>query len=180
MALLLVEMVCNLVGAGPISVGLPLLARGPLAAGSEGYGLLLAGVGAGHVAGMLVLAGRRPLHRRGRVYCLLTLAQAPLFAGLAARPLPLAVLLLALSGVLNGIVLIMFLNLLQTRVGAGMLGRVMGVVSLALYGLSPLSQAAAGPLADAIGPGALFGLTGAAFLVAGLGGLLVPALVALD
>jgi len=179
-ALVLIEAVCNLVGSGPLTIGLPLLARGPLAAGSAGYGLLLAAAGAGHVVGMLLLAGRRPMARRGQRYCLLIVAQAPLFAGLAVAPFWLALALLGLSGLLNGVVLVMFLNMLQTRVEAAVLGRVMGVVSLAFYGLGPVSQAAAGPLVAMVGPGALFGMAGGVFLLAGLGGLLVPDLVGLE
>ncbi len=120
------------------------------------------------------------LRGRGLLYGWLILAQAPVLGGLAVASLPVAVVLLVVGGVLNGVVLVMFLTLVQSRVNPAMLGRVMGVVSLAFFGLGPVSQAAAAPLAQAFGPAALFVTAGVFFRLAGASSLLVPSLRRLD
>ena len=92
--ILAMETTLALLTSGPVSLGLPLLAwegadRGR---GAESFGLLLAGLGLGHVLGMLAVAALPRVRRRGALYCLLLAAQGLLFSGLPNAPLLLAVL----------------------------------------------------------------------------------------
>ena len=176
LALLLVDAVLSLAAIGPLAVGLPLLARGEVAFGARGLGLLLAAFGGGSLAGLLVAGGRAPAQRRGRAFCLLHLAQAPLFAALVWASLPLAALCLAAVGLLNGVVLVLYLALIQERVAAALLGRIMSLVALAGSALVPLSQLVSGLVAQVAGPRPLFLGAGALLLAGALGGLLTPAL----
>ncbi len=176
MALLLVDAVLSLAAIGPLAVGLPLLARGEVAFGARGLGLLLAVLGGGSLAGMLFAGTWASARRRGRVFCLLHLAQAPLFAALVWAPLPLAAACLAAVGLLNGVVLVLYLAVIQERVAAALLGRVMSLVALAGSALVPLSQLVSGLVAQVAGPRLLFLGAGALLLAGALGGLLAPAL----
>lgn len=178
--LLLVDAVLSFAAIGPLSLGLPLLARGTPGMGADGLGLLLAGFGAGSMAGMLWVGARAPVGRRGRLFCLLHLPQAAMLAALAAAPLPAAVALLAGLGLLGGVSAVLYTAVIQERVGGDVMGRVMSLVSLSAGGLVLLSQAASGAAAEAIGSGALFVAAGAAMLAAALAGLLSPALRRLD
>ena len=168
--------------SGPVNVGLPLLAWEGTDpdSGAQGYGLLLAGLGLGHLIGMLAVGAMPRLRHRGALYCFLLAAQGLLFSGLVAAPLLLAVAYMAVAGVLNGVLLAMFFSLVQSTVDQARLGRVMATVNLAYNGLGPVSQAAAGPLEQVLGPRPLFLVTGMIAVVVAGAGLLVPAVRELD
>jgi MFS transporter, DHA3 family, tetracycline resistance protein len=181
-AILAMETTLALLTSGPVSLGLPLLAweGADRDVGAQGFGLLLAGLGLGHVIGMLAVAALPRVRHRGALYCVLLAAQGLLFSGLVNAPLLLAVVYMAVAGVLNGILLAMFFSLVQSTVDQAQLGRVMATVNLAFNGLGPVSQAAAGPLEQMLGPRLLFLLTGIAAVLVGGAGLLVPSLRQLD
>jgi MFS family permease len=181
-AILAMETTLALLTSGPVSLGLPLLAweGADRDSGAQGFGLLLAGLGLGHVIGMLAVAALPRVRHRGALYCVLLAAQGLLFSGLVNAPLLLAVAYMAVAGVLNGILLAMFFSLVQSTVDQAQLGRVMATVNLAFNGLGPVSQAAAGPLEQMLGPRLLFLLTGIAAVLVGGAGLLVPSLRQLD
>jgi MFS family permease len=180
--ILAMETALTLLTTGPVTLGLPLLAweGADREGGAEGYGLLLAGLGLGHVIGMLAVAALPRVRRRGTLYCLQLAAQGLLFSGLVNAPLLLAAVYMALAGVLNGLWLAMFFSLVQSTVDRAQLGRVMATVSLALTGLGPVSQAAAGPLEQLLGPRLLFLLAGMIAVLVGGAGLLVRSLRELD
>jgi MFS transporter, DHA3 family, tetracycline resistance protein len=157
--------------AGPITVGLPILARNDLAAGAGGFGLLLAGFSAGSIGGLLLAGAGETLRRRGRIYCLLALLQAPCIAAVAVTPLPLSVAALAGFGLLNGVSEVVWWGLVQERVAPEMFGRVVSIATLLLLGVQLASQLATGFLVEAIGAGPLFLAAGAFVLVASLAGL---------
>lgn len=179
-ALLLVDVVLSVAAIGPLTVGLPLLARDDGRLGAGGLGVLTASFGGGALAGLTLAGGRGPARRRGRAFCLLQLAQAPLLAGLAWAPLPAAAACLAAVGLLNGFANVLYLALIQGRVAPALLGRVMSLVALAGFGLVPLSQLACGAVAQLIGPRPLFLGAGALLLAGALAGLLSPALRAAE
>ena len=174
-ALLLVDVVLSIATAGPLAVGLPLLARNH-GAGPEKFGLLLAGFGAGSIIGMLVLASRRPVQRRGRTFCILQLVQAPLLAALPFVPLSLAVVCLALIGFLNSMAVVTYLGLIQSRVAEHMIGRVMSFVALAAFGLTPCSQLLTGLAAETAGVTTVFMSAGGLLFAGAVGGLLTRSL----
>ncbi len=179
-ALLLTDSVVSLAVIGPLGVGLPLLARHHPTAGAESFGLMLAGFGAGSIAGMLLAGVYGFKVRRGLAFCLLMLCQGPLLIGLGSAPLPLAAALLALMGLLNGVATVLYMALIQAKVAQEIMGRVMSLVLLGSFGLVPLSQLGAGLVAQAEGPSVLFASAGTLVVAAALGGLLIPTLRRLD
>ncbi|MGH9065446.1 MAG: MFS transporter [Acidimicrobiales bacterium] len=140
----------SLVFGGALEVGMPALARGPLEAGAQGYGALLAGFSLGGLSGALLSSwiGRR---RTGPVavgaLSLLGLA----LVGMAGTPylpagarLVAAVVLAVLGGVGLGLGNTLLLTLVQRRLPIEAMGRVMGAMLLANFGLYPISTVVAG------------------------------------
>ncbi|GHO47013.1 MFS transporter [Ktedonospora formicarum] len=172
-ALLLIDTCAALAATGPISVGLPLIARDVLHIGAEGYSLLLWSLGLGSVLGFIVSGIYSPTRARGRFFCLVQILEAPLLIGIAFIPLPLMMFCLAGVGLLNGMLLVLFLTLIQTNVAKEMLGRVMSFVMLASVGFAPLSLYGSGAIASAWGTQTLFLAAGALTLVSAAAGLCV-------
>jgi hypothetical protein len=179
-ALFLLEALLNFVLAGPLLVGLPLLARDNLAIGANGFGVLLAGFSVGSIGGLMLAGVSETARGRGRKYCLMILLQAPCVMAIPLLPLSAVIVALVAFGFLNGLTEMVWLGLLQERVVASMLGRVMSIATLVLLGLQPASQLTAGIAVDTFGPGPLFLGAGGLVAVAAIGGLLSPALRWLD
>ena len=74
------------------------------------------------------------------------------------------VALLAVLGVGDGYVAVVMITLVQRMTPTAMLGRVMSLVMLAMLGVTPVSQVAAGAIIG-FGPAVLFVGSGAAMLV---------------
>jgi DHA3 family tetracycline resistance protein-like MFS transporter len=179
-ALLLIDTCAALAAIGPTSVGLPLIARDVHHSGAEGYSLLLWSFGLGSVLGLIVSGVYSPTRARGRFFCLVQMLEAPLLAGVAFTPLPLTMVCLAGVGLLNGMLLVLFLSLIQANVSKEMLGRVMSFVMLASVGLAPLSLYASGAIAGAWGTQTLFLVAGGLTLVSAATGFCVRSLRTLD
>jgi DHA3 family tetracycline resistance protein-like MFS transporter len=179
-ALLLIDTCAALAAVGPISIGLPLLAQDVLHVGAEGYSLLLWSFGLGSVLGFILADVYSPTRARGRFYCLVQVLEAPLLAGVAFTPLPLAMCCLAAVGLLNGILVVIALSLIQANVSKEMLGRVMSFVMLASVGFVPLSLYGSGAIAAAWGTRTLFLMAGGLTLVRAVTGLCVQWLRRLD
>jgi MFS family permease len=179
-ALLLIDTCAALAAIGPTSVGLPLIARDVLKSGAEGYSLLLWSFGLGSVLGLLVSGVYSPTRARGRFFCLVQMLEAPLLAGVAFTPLPLTMVCLAGVGLLNGMLLVLFLSLIQANVSKAMLGRVMSFVMLASVGFAPLSLYGSGAVASAWGIQPLFLVAGALTLASAATGFCVRSLRNLD
>jgi MFS family permease len=142
-SLMLVIAVLNFAIAGPVSVGIAIVAKQkfgtPLA-----YGLLMSALAAGGLTGTL-LAGLTKHRKRGRLLLLVStsigvclgsiglLNQAPLLAGVLF-------LMSATAAFLN----VQLIAWFQQRVERAMMGRVMSVLMFAAIGLMPFSLAAAG------------------------------------
>lgn len=176
-ARLLIDTCAAVAAVGPNSVGLPLIAQDVLYIGASGYSLLLWSFGLGSVLG-LILSGISSLTRRapGRFFCLVQMLEAPLLAGVAFTPFPLTMFCLVDVGLLNGIVIVLFLSLIQTNVSRKMLGRVMSFVTLASVGFAPSSIYGSGAMVSTWGTQPLFLLAGALTLVSAVAGLLVRSL----
>jgi len=163
--MLCVSLVLNFSLNGPAAVGLPWLAQLRFHAGATGLGLLDAGWAAGGLAGTVVAGGVR-LERQGRRLLLLIGASGVAFGLVGvAGSLPVAVGLFAFGGFCIGYVNIVSLSWVQARVESSMLGRVMGLVMLVGFGISPVSMAVAGALID-VNSTALFLGAGALVVVA--------------
>jgi hypothetical protein len=166
--MLAVSLVLNFALNGPAAVGMPWLAELRYHAGAAGLGLLAAGWAAGSLAGTLI-AGNARLERQGRVLLAAIAVSGITVGGVGlAGSILVAALLFALGGLCIGYVNIVAVSWLQARVEMAMLGRVMSLVMLVGFGVSPLSMAVAGGLLD----------VNATALFVGAGALVVAATVA--
>jgi MFS family permease len=167
-----VSLVLNFALNGPAAVGMAWLAELRYHAGATGLGLLVAGWGIGGLAGTLI-AGNARLERQGRILLIGIAVSGLATSGVGiASSLAMAVVLFAVSGLCMGYVNIVAISWLQARVEVAMLGRVMSVVMLVGFGISPLSMAIAGALIDANAT-ALFVGAGALVVAAAVGAVLL-------
>lgn len=168
-----VSVIANLTFGGTLEVALPALAKGPLAAGASGFGLMLAAFGAGAFAGGVVTGSLGNLHHRGMIALLMGLLQSftvaiiPFSGGLLG-----ATLSMAAMGVCNSVTNIIFMTIIQQVLPRHLLGRIMGLFMFASFGSYPLSVAVAGFVVARFGPVIIFVVTGAALFVAIVFGLL--------
>jgi MFS family permease len=141
-------------------VTLPLLATRVFHLGPSGFGAMFAIFGVGAVGGALLAAGGGswPTGRRVRLLALLTGVDIVLtgFAPDAA----LAFAGLALAGLLSIWFVALANTLVQVRTAPALRGRVMGIWTMALPGMNPVTGLLAGATALALGPRAGFALGG--------------------
>jgi MFS family permease len=147
---LIVVAVIDFAANGAIGVGLPTLVHGRFAGGAEGFGILLGAWGVGATAGALGAGVVPPPKRFGLLIVALCVW---LGAGVAAvgllHSLPLAAVVMAVSGIGTGVVNTYGISWLQRRTEPSMQGRVMSLVMLASMGLTPVAYAISGALAQA-------------------------------
>jgi hypothetical protein len=134
---------------GALGVGLPTLAHERFGAGAAGLGITLGAWGVGATAGALAAGFVPPPKRFGWLIVGLC---AWLGAGMGAiglfpSLLP-ATALMAVSGLGVGVVNTYGISWLQRRSDPAMQGRVMSIVMLASMGLTPLTYAASGAIAQ--------------------------------
>jgi MFS family permease len=163
---------------GPIQVALPVLAQTQLPGGAASLGLLLAGHGAGVLAGMALsglLKGRRLGTLGGTVLAIDACAGLVFlpFGHIHATWQGLA--LLAPLGALGGFVQVAVYTWMQQRIPPAMLGRAMSLFMFIFMGITPLAAAAAGVALKLLGLATLFSASGAALLlIVALGLALTP------
>ncbi len=172
----LVVMVClNLTSGALFEVALPTLAHGPLAAGATGYGLLLAAFGLGALAGGLLGGGVGHLHHRGAIMLVLIVALASCYPLVPfVGGLPGAMVVLAVAGIANGLLNVLFFTVTQQLTPRHLLGRAMSVLMLANFGVYPLSVALGGVIVTRFGPTLIFVAAGALIVLSSLFGWLEP------
>jgi MFS family permease len=168
-SLMLVVSVLNFAIAGPVSIGIAVIAKQKLGT-PLAYGLLMSAVAAGGLTGTL-LAGLTKHRKRGRLLLLVSTAIGLCLGciGLVnSAPLLGAVLFfMTLTAAFLNVQLIAWF---QQRVERAMMGRVMSVLMFASVGLMPFSLAAAGVAVKWSLPGT--------FIIAGAMVLLVTLLAA--
>jgi MFS family permease len=160
----------NFLLMGPLFVGLPVLAQTRFAEGALGYGVILASYALGNVVGM-VGAGSMP-RLSSRTF---TAVVVGFFLAFAAVIASLAFIgsawtaagLMVVLGLGNGYIAVTIISILQRETPKEMLGRVMSMLMLAMVGLAPVSQLAAGAIIK-LGPAALFVPAGAGVALIGL------------
>jgi MFS family permease len=165
--LMLLALVLNFALNGPAGVGMAWLANQRFDAGPAGLGLMEAGWAAGALVG-IVLAGNVRLERQGRMVVGAVAAAGLMMAAVGMLDsLFVVVAALAVMGVAIGYVNIVAVSWLQGRVQPSMVGRVMSIVMLMSFGVTPLSLGLAGALID-LDATALFVGAGALTVIAAL------------
>lgn len=170
--MLLVTLAANLGLGGESEVALPALAHGPLHAGAGGYGGLLAAFAGGALAGTLAASrlrgGRRPAILGSAVFIAESafLAAAPYLGSLLADGAALAAF-----GFLNGLGNVIMITLFQRWAPPELLGRLMGLLMLASFGIFPVSVALGAVLVHDLGPAPFFPIAAAVTAAAILAGL---------
>lgn len=146
--LLAISGALNLAFIGPFLVGASALAFRRFG-GPTALGVMLSAIGGGALLGMIIAgsAKRLPRHRTLILFILLLVAAG--LALLAVVPTVWwAAAVIAPIGIAAGIGNVVVLTDLQHRTPPEMLGRVMSLVMLTAIGLTPISYAAAGALAE--------------------------------
>jgi len=166
--MLVVVLAGNLASGGVFAVALPVLAHQRF--GPSGYGLLLAALAAGAVAGTTIgawIRARRPAVTAGRLFLAQTAALVlfPL-AGLAG-----AAVAAVAFGLANAVGELIIVTALQRSFRPAFLGRVMGLVMLASAGAFPVSVALTTAVVHTAGAAAAFPLAGGLTATAILFGL---------
>jgi MFS family permease len=150
------------------SAVLPPLAVRSFHLGAGGYSLLLACFGLGALPGALLAAARSATAGMGRVITLALLTSAAILAVAAAPTTVLACVAMAAAGLFSIWFVAAANTLVQLRAEPALRGRVMGIWTMALPGVAPVSALLAGLLTDATGPRAGFAAVGASLAAAAL------------
>ncbi len=145
--------------AGPLLVGLPVLANTRMDQGAKSLGLLRTANGAGIMAGS-VLSGFAMRRIGGRVGLAVLCVDMVAGLGIAAMALVHSTLVgsafMAAVGTLAGMVQIALFSWVQRRVPQAYMGRTMSLLMFTFMGLSPVAASAAGVLLKYVGLGQLF------------------------
>lgn len=139
--------VANLLVAGPLMVGVPVLAQSRFAEGAAAFGLIMSAYAIGNLGGFVGAGALRRPSPRGFAFVVLALflGFGAVFASLAfITSTWVAVALMALLGLGNGYIAVTIMSSMQRMTPEAMLGRVMSLMMLAMVGLVPISQAVSG------------------------------------
>jgi hypothetical protein len=176
----LVSMVAQLVVGAEVVVSI-LYAQHVLEPGSadylQVYGFLMASVGLGSVVGGLLIGAVASRFRKGPMiiagYAGIGLAM--MAVGFVDDTL-LALVLYFVIGAMNMLFLIPSITLFQERTPQRLMGRVISTRQSLVFSSIATSMAVSGWLASVVGPSTVFVIAGGACTLAGLAGLLVPAM----
>ncbi len=148
---------------------LPLMATRAFHLGAGGYGALIATFGGGALFGALLAGGGPPWPSGQRVRWLAALTGAAVCLTAASPWAGLLFAGVALAGFFSIWFIALANALVQLRTEPGLRGRVMGIWTMALPGMTPLTSLVVGGVATWAGGGAgardAFGLSGAALLL---------------
>ncbi len=147
--LLLVTSVSHFLVEGPLLVGIPVMANSRFPEGVASFGIIMSGLGAGMLLGILA-AGFLPSVRPERMGTLLMLVLSSsglgvMFMGFMPDTWSTAFIVM-LMGAAQGYVVIQFNTWIQIRTPNVLLGRVISTMGFASVGLVPISQALCGAL----------------------------------
>lgn len=173
--ILVVTVAGNLGSGGTGEVALPALARNGFHTTARGYGGLLAAVGAGALLGTLAAGQARRSRRPAVTASTAFLAEAGFLAAVPylGGVLP-AAGALAAYGALNGFGNVLAITAFQRWAPPEMLGRLMGLLLLASFGVFPLSVLLAGVVVHSLGASAFFPLAAGTLAAAVFAGLTQP------
>jgi MFS family permease len=149
---LLVTVVVNLAYDGMMEVALPSFSRSPLHSGATGFGVIMAGFGAGAVLGSLCGGAFVRLRRRGLIALFLGIAQgAAVICVPLGSMLAVATAAMFTAAALQAVLNVFYLTILQRDVPQGLLGRVMSLMLICAYAAYPLSTAVSGTVVRSVG-----------------------------
>ncbi|OBI26741.1 MFS transporter [Mycobacterium sp. E2238] len=144
-------------------------------------GWALMALAVGGVAGALGYAALSKYTRRRTAVLTATLTFGAATAGIAfLPPLPVILLLCAVTGLVYGPIQPIYNYVMQTRAPHHLRGRVVGVMAGLTYAAGPLGLLVAGPLADTAGLKVTFLALAVPILLIGLSALRLPSLRELD
>ena len=166
LALLLLAFLVNLTGF-PLNQGLvPVFARDTLGTDASGLGWLLGAYSAGAFAGSALIAGMAQMRRAGRTMVLGAVGWHAAVAALSQMGwFGASMGVLAIAGITQSFTMVTMSILLLGSTPPEIRGRVMGLRSLAVYGL-PLGLLASGWIADTFGIAAALAANGAVGIAA--------------
>jgi MFS family permease len=166
-ALLIITAAVEFAFAGPFTVGLAALANIKFAGGATAFGAMLSSLGGGLVIGTLVV---NSMHSRFSFEKTILWLTTGLGIGLALLGIVPNVIwacaLMVLIGIIAGYTQVLVATWLQTKSDPQMRGRVMSVVMLSAYGLTPLSFVLTGALTQHISVSFMFLVTGILLVIA--------------
>lgn len=139
----------NVLVAGPVVVGIPVIAKMRFVDGAAAFGLIMSTYGGGSLLGIM-LAGVLPKPSSKRMGPILLSVMSLLGVGLAvmgvSSNLPVTAAASLIMGAANGYNMILLITWMQSRVIPNMTGRIMSLMMFAGVGLNPISTALAGAL----------------------------------
>jgi MFS family permease len=168
-AIIVSAAIYNLGFSGATLVGLPTLAKLELDGGDQGVGILFGALGAGALIGIGLTGHVARLPRQGIAGAATDLAMGAALALTGLAPsLWAAVPFLVVAGAFGSAGGVIFMTLSQMRCAPEVRGRVMALLSLSLFGLTPLAYAFGGLLGDALGPRGIMVIGGGIVALAGV------------
>lgn len=138
---------------GPEEVLVPFIVRNDLGGTAGDFGIVLAGVGVGSMAGSFVMS-RIGLPRRPVTFMFLVwgVATLPMIGYVGVNALWQSVLISLVFGAMMAMGMVVWTTLMQSRVPVHMRGRVSSLDWFASLALVPLSFAITGPISALFGP----------------------------
>lgn len=136
---------------GPMQSLVPFLIRDELGGGSGGYGLALSAMALGTLTTSTFLTSMGGMRNKGGFFAMALIGGSICFGSIALSPwLAMAVFFFYVWGAFGGFFQAMSQTLLQTHTPEEMMGRVMGVSTLASMGTMPLGAIIAGVMATVL------------------------------
>jgi len=165
--IILITAMVNLAFTGTYAVGTALLAD-KIFHSATSLGIMLSTSGAGAILGSVIAGLWRPSRHRGMFILAFPFVVGLGLIGIAfAAHLAEAAAIQAVIGVMNGFSSVFVTSMLQTRIEPSMMGRVFGIITLAMVGLLPFSFLLGGVLSK-FGVMVLFLISGGFLLVTGI------------
>ena len=162
----------------PFSTVLPVFAGMIFKGNASTFGYILSAVGVGSVIGTIFLASRKPgAQLRKILFCSTIIMGLGLICFSQTTNFPLALFFAATIGI-GAVAQFTVCNIVvQSESEPGMRGRVIGILLMAVYGMTPLGSLVVGAVSQHVGaPAAVLG-QGIIGLLLGLGGLKIASLL---
>ena len=152
---------------GLMQINMPVIAKEILGQGPFLSALLVGASAPGMLISSIYLASRHEIRRKGLLFGLalgLGLGGGALLLGWSQN-YALSLIIMIIWGVFGGVAITMQRTLLQSRTPLPMMGRVMGIWTLALLGAFPLAAVISGVLVEEVGPAGALMIMGAITMV---------------